>query len=163
MSPSDQDRQVPGVNCQKVRPGQLVFAVTHNRRDGLAIPPASPPSRLSRSPNKAHYALEARSAARHGRATLFLRCNASLLSRRRAKRARACLVLAFERGHFTSPRLLLRQTPQSSDRLRHVEKIISRTTAIEAIKGTRCSTTGIRATRLLECAWAYSRRITAGR
>ena len=62
-------------------------------------------------------------AARHGRATLFLRCNASLLSRRRAKRARACPVLAFERGHFTSPRLLLRQTPQSSDRLRHEEKI----------------------------------------
>ena len=64
-------------------------------------------------------------AARHGRTTLFLRCNASLLSRRRAKRARACPVLAFERGHFTSPRLLLRQTPQSSDRLRlfrHVEK-----------------------------------------
>ena len=61
-------------------------------------------------------------AARHGRITLFLRCEPSLPSWRRRNRARECPPLAFERGHFTSPRLLLRQTPQSSDRLRHAEK-----------------------------------------
>ena len=41
----------------------------------------------------------------------------------RRRTSRACLALAFERGHFTSPRLLLRHRPQSSDRLRHEEKI----------------------------------------
>ena len=77
LPPSAQDRRLPGGDRQFVPPGQLVFAVTHNRRDGLAIPPASPPSRLSRSPNKAHYALEARSKPR-GTAAQPCFCDASL-------------------------------------------------------------------------------------
>ena len=67
-----------------------------------------------------------------------------------------------KRGHFTSLRLLLRHRPQSSVRLRHEKKIILLTTEIEAIHGIGCSTTRIRATRLLECAWAYSHCITGG-